>query len=127
MNTTTRAKIAINTIAFATIERIVVDLHKLIYTGDRLQEKLELHKLVVINDEQRKAEDKLNELRLAFSELERKRILEVHAVNSKAKAARLALDEAEAKQGDKLDIAEAVLFEAHDQYVEKAVSRGWVV
>ena len=77
-------------------------------------------------DEQRKAEDKLNELRLAFSELERKRILEVNAVNARAKAARLALDEEEAKQVDKLDIAEAALSEAHDQYVEKAVSRGWM-
>ena len=122
MNTTSIANIAI-----ATLELIDDGLRKIIYTSDRLQEKLELHKLAVINNEQRKAEDKLNELRLAFSELERKRILEVHAVNAKAKAARLALDEAEAKQGDKLDIAEAVLFEAHDQYVEKAVSRGWVV
>ena len=122
MNTTTFADIAI-----AALELIEDGLRKLLYTSDRLQEKLELHKLAVINNEQRKAEDKLNELRLAFSELERKRILEVHAVNAKAKAARLALDEAEAKQGDKLDIAEAVLFEAHDQYVEKAVSRGWVV
>ena len=102
------------------------DDFNIIYTSDRLQEKLELHKLAVINNEQRKAEDKLNKLRLAFSELERKRTLEVNAVNAKAKAARLALDEAEAKQVDKLDIAEAVLFEAHDQYVEKAVSRGWV-
>ena len=91
-----------------------------------MQEKLELHKLAVINNEQRKAEDKLNKLRLAFYELERKRILEVNAVNAKAKAARLALDEAEAKQGDKLDTVEAVLFETHDHYVEKAVSRGWV-
>ena len=121
MNTTSIANIAI-----ATLELIEDGLRKIIYTSDRLQEKLELHKLAVINNEQRKAEDKLNKLRLAFYELERKRILEVNAVNAKAKAARLALDEAEAKQGEKLDIAEAVLFEAHDQYVEKAVSRGWV-
>ena len=122
MNTTT----SITNIAIATLELIEDGLRKIIYTSDRLQEKLELHKLAVINNEQRKAEDKLNKLRLAFSELERKRTLEVNAVNAKAKAARLALDEAEAKQGDKLDIADAVLFEAHDQYVEKAVSRGWV-
>ena len=121
MNTTRIANIAI-----ATLELIEDGLRKIIYTSDRLQEKLELHKLAVINNEQRKAEDKLNKLRLAFSELERKRTLEVNAVNAKAKAARLALDEAEAKQVEKLDIADAVLFEAHDQYVEKAVSRGWV-
>jgi transcriptional regulator NrdR family protein len=121
MNTTTLANIAI-----ATIELIEDGLRKIIYTSDRLQEKLELHKLAVINNEHRKAEDKLNKLRLAFYDLERKRILEVNAVNAKAKAARLALDEAERQQVDKLDIAEAVLFEAHDQYVEKAVSRGWV-
>lgn len=121
MNTTSIANIAI-----ATLELIENGLRNIIYTSDRLQEKLELHKLAVINNEQRKAEDKLNKLRLAFSELERKRTLEVNAVNAKAKAARLALDEAEAKQVDKLDIAEAVLFEAHDQYVENAVSRGWV-
>lgn len=121
MNTTTFANIAI-----ATLELIEDGLRKIIYTSDRLQEKLELHKLAVINNEQRKDEDKLNKLRLAFSELERKRILDVHAVNAKAKAARLALDEAEAKQGDKLDITEAVLSEAHARYVEKAVSRGWV-
>ena len=121
MNTTTLANIAI-----ATLELIEDGLRKIIYTSDRLQEKLELHKLAVINNEQRKAEDKLNKLRLAFYDLERKRILEVNAVNAKAKAARLALDEAERQQVDKLDIAEAVLFEAHDQYVEKAVSRGWV-
>ena len=122
MNTTTLANIAI-----ATLELIEDGLRKIIYTSDRLQEKLELHKLTVINNEQRRAEDKLNKLRLAFSELERKRILEVNAVNAKAKAARLALDEAEAKQDEKLDIVEAVLFEAHDHYAEKAVSRGWVV
>ena len=121
MNTTSIANIAI-----ATLELIENGLRKIIYTSDRLQEKLELHKLTVINNEQRKAEDKLNKLRLAFAELERKCTLEVNSVNAKAKAARLALDEAEAKQVDKLDIAEAVLFEAHDQYVEKAVSRGWV-
>lgn len=121
MNTTTIANIAI-----ATLELIEDGLRKIIYTSDRLQEKLELYKLVVINNEQRKAEDKLNKIRLAFSELARKRTLEVNAVNAKAKAARLALDEAEAKQVDKLDIAYAVLFEAHDQYVEKALSRGWV-
>ena len=122
MNTTTLANIAT-----ATLELIEGGLRKIIYTSDRLQEKLELHKLAVINNEQRKAEDNLNKIRLACSELERNRILEVNAVKAKAKAARLALDEAEAKQVDKLDIAEAVLFEAHDQYVEKAVSRGWVV
>lgn len=121
MNTTTLSNIAI-----ATLELIEGGLRKIIYTSDRLQEKLELHKLAVINNEQRKAEAKLDKLRLAFSELEHKRTLEVNAVNAKAKAARLALDEAEAKQVDKLDIADAVLFEAHDQYVEKAVSRGWV-
>ena len=121
MNTT-----SITNIAIATLELIENGLRNIIYTSDRLQEKLELHKLAVINNEQRKAEDKLNKLRLAFSELERKRTLEVNAVNSKAKAARLALNEAWAKQVDKLDIADAVLFEAHDQYVEKAVSRGWV-
>ena len=121
MNTKTIANITI-----ATLELIEYGLRKIIYTSDRLQEKLELYKLAVINNEQSKAEDKLNKLRLAFSELERKRILEVNAVNAKAKAARLALDEAEAKQVDKLDIAEAALFEAHDQYAEKAVSRGWV-
>ena len=121
MNTTTIANIAI-----ATLGMIEDGLRKIIYTSDRLQEKLELHKLAVINNEQRKAEDKLNKLRRAFSELERKRTLEVNAVNAKAKAARLALDEEEAKQVDKLDIAEAVLFEAHDQYMKKAVSRGWV-
>ena len=121
MNTTTLANIAI-----ATLELIEDGLRKVFYAIDRLQAKLELHKLAVVNNEQRKAEDKLNKLRRAFSELERKRTLEVNAVNIKAKAARLALNEAEAKQVDKLDIAAAVLFEAHDQYVEKAVSRGWV-
>lgn len=121
MNTTTIANIAI-----ATLELIEDGLRKIIYTSDRLQEKLELHKLAVVNNEQRKAEEKLNKLRLAFAELERKRTLEVDAVNAKAKAARLALDEAERQQVDKLDIADAVLFEAHDQYVDKAVSRGWV-
>ena len=122
MNTTTR----IANIAIATLELIEDGLRKIIYTSDRLQEKLELHKLAVINNEKRKAEDKLNKLCLAFSELERKRTLEVNSVNAKAKAARLALSEAEDKQVDKLEIAEVVLFEAHDQYVEKAVSRGWV-
>ena len=126
MNTTSIANIAIATLAIATLELIEDGLRKIIYTSDRLQEKLELHKLAVIRNEQRKAEDKLNKLRLAFSELERKRILEAHAVNAKAKAARLALDEAEAKQGDKLAITEAVLSDAHDRYAEKAVSRGWV-
>ena len=121
MNTTSIANIAI-----ATLELIENGLRKIIYTSDRLQEKLELHKLAVINNEQRKAEDKLNKFRLAFSELERKRTLEVNAVNAKAVAARLALSEAEAKQLDKQLVAEAVLFEAHDKYVEKAVSRGWV-
>lgn len=119
--------ITITNIAIAALELIEDGLRKIIYTSDRLQEKLELHKLAVVNNEQRKAEDKLNKLRLAFSELERKRILEVNAVNAKAKAARLALDEAEAEQVDKLDIADADLCWAHDQYVEKAVSRGWVV
>ena len=122
MNTTSIANIAI-----ATLELIEDGLRKIIYTSDRLQEKLELHKLAVIRNEQRKAADKLNKLRLAFAELERKRTLEVNAVNAKAKAARLALDEAEAKLVNKLDIADVVLFEAHDQYVEKALSRGWVV
>ena len=121
MNTT-----SITNIAIATLELIENGLRNIIYTSDRLQEKLELHKLAVINNEQRKAEDKLNKLRLAFSELERKRTLEVNAVNAKAVAARLALSEAEAKQLDKQLVAEAVLFEAHDKYVEKAVSRGWV-
>lgn len=121
MNTTSIANIAI-----ATLELIEDGLRKIIYTSDRLQEKLELHKLAVIRNEQRKAEDKLNKLRLAFSELERKRTLEVHAVNAKAKAARVGLDEAWAKHVDNVLIAEAVLFEAHDQYVKKAVSRGWV-
>ena len=121
MNTT-----SITNIAIATLELIENGLRNIIYTSDRLQEKLELHKLAVINNEQRKAEDKLNKFRLAFSELERKRTLEVNAVNAKAVAARLALSEAEAKQLDKQLVAEAVLFEAHDQYVEKAVSRGWV-
>ena len=121
MNTITLASYAV-----AALELFEAGLRKIIYCSDRLQEKLELHKLAVINNEQRKAEDKLNKLRLAFSELERKRTLEVNAVNAKAKAARLALYEAEAKQVDKLAIADAVLFEAHDQYVEKAVSRGWV-
>lgn len=120
MNTTTLANIAI-----ATLELIEDGLRKVIYASDRLQEKLELHKLAVVNNEQRKAEAKLDKLRLAFSELERKRTLEVNAVNAKAKAARLALDAEEAKQGEKLAVADAVLFEAHDQYVEKAVSRGW--
>ena len=118
MNTTSIANIAI-----ATLELIENGLRNIIYTSDRLQEKLELHKLAVINHEQRKAEDKLNKFRLAFSELERKRTLEVNAVNAKAVAARLALSEAEAKQLDKQLV---VLFEAHDKYVEKAVSRGWV-
>lgn len=118
--------IAIANALVATLELIEDGLRKIIYTSDRLQEKLELHKLAVVTNEQRKAEDKLNKLRLAFSELERKRTLEVNAVNAKAKAARLALDEAERQQLDKVDIADAVLFEAHDQYVDKAVSRGWV-
>ena len=121
MNTTSIANIAI-----ATLVLIENGLRNIIYTSDRLQEKLELHKLAVINNEQRKAEDKLNKFRLAFSELERKRTLEVNAVNAKAVAARLALSEAEAKQLDKQLVAEAVLCEAHDKYVEKAVSRGWV-
>ena len=121
MNTTTLANIAI-----ATLELIEGGLRKIIYTSDRLQEKLELHKLAVIRNEQRKAEDKLNKIRLAFSELELKRIFKVQAVNAGATVARLALDEAEAKQVDKLDIANAVLCGAYDQYDEKAVSRGWV-
>ena len=121
MNTTTLANIAI-----ATLELIDDGLRNIIYTSDRLQEKLELHKLTVIRNEQRKAEDKLNKIRLAFSELELKRIFKVQAVNAGATVARLALDEAEAKQVDKLAIAEAVLIEAYDQYDEKAVSRGWV-
>ena len=121
MNTTT-----ITNIAIATLELIEDGMRKLLYTSDRLQEKLELHKLAVINNEQRKAEDKLHELRLAFSELERKLTLEVNAVHARAKAARFALEQEVAKQVDKRDIADAVLFEAHDQYVEKAVSRGWV-
>ena len=121
MNTITLANIAI-----ATLELIDDGLRKIIYTSDRLQEKLELHKLAVIRNEQRKAEDKLNKIRLAFSELELKRIFKVQAVNAGATVARLALDEAEAKQVDKLDIANAVLCEAYDQYDEKAVSRGWV-
>ena len=122
MNTTT----SIANIAIATLELIEDGLRKIIYTSDRLQEKLELHKLAVINNETHKADDKLKKLRLAFSELERKRTLEVNAVNAKAKAARFALNEEVAKQLDKLEIAEVVLFEAHDQYVEKALSRGWV-
>ena len=121
MNTTSIANIAI-----ATLELFEEGLRKIIYAIDRLQEKLELHKLCVINNEKRKAEDNLNKLRLAFSELERQRTLEVNAVNAKANAARLALHAAEDKLSEKLDIAEAVLFEAHDQYVDKAVSRGWV-
>lgn len=121
MNTTSIANIAI-----ATLELIENGLRNIIYTSDRLQEKLELQKLAVINNEQRKAEDNLNKIRLASSELERKRTLAVSAINANTWAARKALDVAEAKQADKLDIADAVLFEAHDQYVEKAVSRGWV-
>ena len=97
MNTTSIANIAI-----ATLELIEDGLRKIIYTSDRLQEKLELHKLAVINNERRKAEDKLNKLRLAFAELERKRTLEVNAVNAKAKAARFALNKEVAKQLDKL-------------------------
>lgn len=120
MNTTTLANIAI-----ATLELIEDGLRKIIYASDRLQEKLELHKLAVIKNEQRKAEAKLNKLRLAFSALERNRTLAVNAVNAKAQAERLALDAAEANQVEKLDIADAVLFEAHAQYVDKAVSRGW--
>lgn len=121
MNTTSIANIAI-----ATLELIEDGLRKIIYTSDRLQEKLELHKLAVINNEHRKAEDNLNKIRLASSELERKRTLAVSAINAKTRDARSALYEAAAKQKEKLDIAEAVLFEAHDQYVAKAVSRGWV-
>ena len=120
MNTNTFANIAI-----AALELIEDGLRKVIYANDRLQEKLELHKLAVANNEQRKAAAKLDKLRLAFSELERKRTLEVNAVNAKAKAARLALDAEEAKQDEKMAIADAVLFEAHDHYAEKAVSRGW--
>lgn len=121
MNTTSIANIAI-----AALELIEDGLRKIIYTSDRLQEKLELHKLAVINNEQRKAEDNLAKLHLAFAALERKRTLELHAINAKAVAARRALNEADAKLSEKLDIAEAVLFEAHDQYADKAVSRGWV-
>lgn len=121
MNKTTIANIIIDT-----LELVEDGLRKLIYTSDRLQEKLELHKLAVISNEKRKAEDKLAKLRLALSELERKRTLEVYAINAKAVAARLALNEANAKQVEKMDIADAALFDARVQYEDKAVSRGWV-
>ena len=57
MNTTSIANIAI-----ATLELIENGLRNIIYTSDRLQEKLELHKLAVINNEQRKAEDNLKRI-----------------------------------------------------------------
>ena len=121
MNKTTIANSII-----ATLELVEDGLRKLIYTSDRLQEKLELHKLAVIYNEKRKAMGELDKLRLAFDELERKRTLEVYAINAKHVAALRALDEAEARQVDKLGIAKAVLFDARVQYEDKAVSRGWV-
>lgn len=121
MNTTIIANIAIATLA------LVEDgLRKIIYNIDRLQEKLELHKLAVINNERRKADVKLHKLRLALSELGPKRTLELNAINAKAKAERLALEDAERQQVDKLGIANTALLETHGQYVKKAVSRGWV-
>lgn len=122
MNTITLANITI-----AALELFEDGLRKVIYCSDRLQEKLELHKLAVINNEQRKAEDKLAKLEQALVDIERNRQREVARINGLAKAQRADGNAAYHEGVTKLEQQDAILFEAHDQYVAKASDRGWQV
>ena len=122
MNTITLASYAV-----AALELIEDGLRKIIYCSDRLQEKLELHKLAVINNEQNKAFDRLVKLEAALIEIERKRQAEVARVNDMANAQRRVSRESINEQYNIIDEKSAVLFEAHDEYVNKATARGWAV
>lgn len=122
MNTITLASYAV-----AALELFEDGLRKIIYCSDRLQEKLELHKLAVIGNEQRKAEDNLLKLGEAYKALERKRTLDVYAVNAKATEARGLLHKQEVALAEKEYTTDAVFYEVHDAYIEKALSRGWSV
>lgn len=122
MNTNT-----ITNIAIAALELIEDGLRKVIYASDRLQEKLELHKLIVADNEQRKAADNLAKLDEALKEIERSLGRTVALAKAKAAAEREAVHAKGVVLNEKLATADAVLFEEHHHYAEKAVSRGWAV
>lgn len=122
MNTITLASYVV-----AALELFEDGLRKIIYCSDRLQEKLELHKLAVINNEQSKAFDRLRKLEAALVEIERKRQAEVARANAVANTQRRNSRDAIDEQTNTLEVKSAVLFEAHDEYVNKAVARGWSV
>ena len=113
--------------AVAALELFEDGLRKIIAASDQLQEKLELHKLAVISNEQNKAVDRLVKLEDALLEIERKRQAEVARVNAVAKAQRREGREAIDEQTNTLEVKYAALVEAHDEYVNKAVARGWAV
>lgn len=119
--------ITLSSYAVAALELFEDGLRKIIYCSDRLQEKLELHKLAVINNEHNKAFDRLVKLEWALIDLERKRQAEVARVNAVAKAQRRDGRDATDEQTNTLEVKSAVLFEAHDDYVKKATARGWTV
>lgn len=122
MNTITLASYAV-----AALELFEAGLRKVIYCSDRLQEKLELHKLAVINNEHTKAFDRLVKLQQEVIEIERKRLAEVARVNAVAKAKRRDSRDAIDEQANTLEVKSAVLFDAHDEYDSKATARGWKV
>lgn len=122
MNTITLASYAI-----AALELFEDGLRKVIYCSDRLQEKLELHKLAVLNNEQRKALYRLFKLEAAVVEVERRRHAEVARVNAVAKAQRLERRESIDEQYNIIYEKSAVHSDAHDEYVSKATARGWEV
>ena len=122
MNTITLASYAV-----AALELFEDGLRKIIASSDQLQEKLELHKLAVISNEQNKALDRLVKLEDALIEIERKRQAEVARVNAVAKAQRREGREAIDEQSNTLEVKYAALVEAHDEYGNKAQARGWAV
>ena len=122
MNTITLASCAV-----AALELFEDGLRKIIYCSDRLQEKLELHKLAVISNEQNKAVDRLVKLEQALIEIERKRQAEVARANDAARVQRREGREAIDEQTNTLEVKYAALVEAHDEYDNKAQARGWAV
>lgn len=122
MNTITLASYAV-----AALELFEAGLRKIIYCSDRLQEKLELHKLAVIDREHTKAGDRLVKLEQALIEIERRRQIEVNRANDSARVQRRDNRDAIDEQVNTLEVQSAVLCEAHDEYVSKAMARGWLV
>ena len=122
MNTITLASCAV-----AALVLFEDGLRKIIAASDQLQEKLELHKLAVISNEQNKAVDRLVKLEQALIEIERKRQDEVARANDAARVQRREGREAIDEQTNTLEVKYAALVEAHDEYDNKAQARGWAV